>query len=288
MKRIFLFCTITFTSLSFFSSVSFGQCSDAGVCQIGHITNNSDEQLLNISLSYKNGYSGKEDDVTFSSFQLDTRYDLFKGSTIRFVVPYNLQSGPVGNINGLGDLLISWSQKLLAYEASSLSASFGVKLATGNENKEPTLPQIYQPGLGSNDFIFALDYSYEKFGFGAGYQLSGGRNDNEIIKLKRGDDLLIRASYLFAIDYFKITPNLIFIKQLSTSSISDFSSQDYIEVKGSDQSQLNFLTLIQYDLNENYALFSEVAIPFLKRDVNVDGLKRAYTASFGLRLSIEN
>jgi hypothetical protein len=286
MKRIFLFCIITFTSLSFFSSLSFGQCSDAGVCQIGQITNNSDEQLLNISLSYKNGYSGKEDDVTFSSFQLDSRYDLFKGSTIRFVVPYNLQSGPGGDVNGLGDLLISWSQELLSNETSSLSASAGVKLATGNENKEPTLPQIYQPGLGSNDLIFTIDYGYGNFGFGAGYQLSGGRNDNEVLKLKRGDDLLIRASYLFAIDYFKITPNLIFIKQLSVSSISDFSSQDYIEVEGSDQAQLNFLTVIQYNFNENYALFGEVAIPFLKRDVNVDGLKRAYTASFGIRFII--
>ena len=288
MKRIFLYSIIAITFLSIFPNFSFGQCSDAGVCQIGHMPDNDNGQMLNISLSYKNGYSGKEDDVAFSSFQLDARYDPFKGSTVKLLVPYNLQSGPLGDVNGLGDLLVSWSQELLSNETSMLSASAGVKLATGDENKEPTLLQIYQPGLGSNDFIFTLDYNYENFSFGTGYQLSGGRNDNELLKLKRGDDILVRASYLFSIDYFRIIPNLLFIKQLSNSSILDFTSQNenYIEIEGSDQSQLNLLVLIQYDLNENYSLFSEAAIPFLKRDINIDGLKRAYTASFGIRFML--
>jgi hypothetical protein len=286
MKKRFLHFIFISVFISLFPILSFGQCSDAGVCQIGYMAGSNEEQMLNISLLYKNGHSGKEDDVAFNSFQLDARYDLFKGSTIKILVPYNLQSGPAGDVNGLGDLVLSWSQELLSNEASTLSASAGVKLATGDENKEPTLPQIYQPGLGSNDFIFTLDYNYENLGIGAGYQLSGGRNDNETLELKRGDDLLIRASYLFSIDYFRITPNLIFIKQLSNSSILDFSSQNYIDVERSDQSQLNFLTLIQYGLNENYVLFSEVAIPFLKRDINVDGLKRSYTASFGIRFII--
>jgi hypothetical protein len=290
MKNRFLRFIFITAIMSFFPITSFGQCSDAGVCQIGHIISDNKENQLDISLLYKNGYSGKDNDVSFSSFQLAAQYRLFGSSTIGFVMPYNLQSGPGGDVNGPGDLLISWSQGLLLNGTNALSASIGVKLATGDENKEPTLPQIYQPGLGSNDFLFAVNYNYEKFGLGIGYQLSGGRNDNEILRLKRGDDLLIRASYLFTLDYFQITPNLIFIKQLSTSSILDPGSENenFIEIEGSDQSQLNFLTIIQYNLNEDYALFSEIAIPFLKRDVNVDGLKRAYTASFGIKLSIEN
>ncbi len=280
--RIYFFCSFIFPAL--FSNISFSQCSDAGICQLGHLVDGK-EQQLNISLSYKNGYSGKEDGVSFHSFQLDTRYELFNGSILSLLVPYNIQSGPGGDVNGIGDLLLGWTQELFSNEISSLSASIGTRLATGDENKEPALPQVYQPGLGSNDLIFTIDYNYNKFGFGAGYQLAGGRNDKEGIGLERGDDLILRANYFFAIDYFQITPQLIFIKRLSKSTVLDLNAtnENFVEVDGSDISQLNLLTLIQYDLNESYALFSEAAIPFLKREVNVDGLKRAYTVSFGLR-----
>ena len=49
--------------------------------------------------------------------------------------------------------------------------------------------------------------------------------------------------------------------------------------------QINFLASVQYDLNENYSLTGELAIPFLKREVNVDGLKRAYSFSVGFKIS---
>ncbi|OGU71265.1 MAG: hypothetical protein A2V93_01395 [Ignavibacteria bacterium RBG_16_34_14] len=287
MNRTIIYFFIFFTFLSSFSVLNFAQCSDAGVCQLGHLADEKEEQL-NISVTYKNGYSGKEDDVSFNSIQLETTYELFNNSTVKILLPYNFKSGPGGNVKGIGDLIISWTQELFSNEASSLNASLGAKLATGDENKEHSLPQIYQPGLGSNDFIFTVDYNNNNFGFGTGYQLAGGRNDKEGLRLKRGDDLLLKASYLFSSEYFKIIPQLIFIKRLSKSSILDINSpgENFIEVDKSDQSQFNLLALVQYNLNENYDFFSEVAIPLLKREVNVDGLTRTYTVSFGMRFII--
>jgi len=287
MRRTIFIYLITLLFLSIFSISNFAQCSDAGICQLGHLVDDGEKQHLNISVSYKNGYSEKENDVSFQSFQLDTHYDLFKRSTIGFIIPYNIQSGPDGSVNGIGDLLLIWTQELFFDETSSLNASVGIKLATGDENKNPSLPQVYQPGLGSNDLIFTIDYNYDKIGFGLGYQLAGGRNDKERIRLKRGDDLLVRTFYIISFDDFSVIPQLLLIKRLSKSSVLDLNStgENFVEVDKSDQSQLNLLALLQYNLNENYAFFSEVAIPFLKRKVNVDGLTRAYTASIGLRVS---
>lgn len=170
----------------------------------------------------------------------------------------------------------------------SLDATIGVRFATGDENKEPLLPQIYQNGLGTNDVIFAVNYYYDKIGFGAGYQLAGGRNDNAVTRLKCGDDLLIRTSYLFSLEDFSIIPQLLFIKRLSKSSILDTNStnESFIEVDKSDQSQLNLLIQLQYEMSRNFALIADGAIPFINREVNVDGLTRAYTFSLGAKYKL--
>jgi len=285
-KIIFYFCIIFFTKEL---TTTYAQCSDAGVCQLGSVSHGEERKSI-LQISYNNGYSGKDDDVTFHSIHFTAQYSFFAESYFNLIVPYNFQSGPRGNVNGIGDLIVSWNQELISSESSILNVSAGIKLATGDENLEPLLPQVYQPGLGSTDFIFALDYHYENFNFGAGYQLAGGRNDKTGIKLKRGDDLMFRSSYSLLFNSFSLTPQFLFIKRLSKSTILDpgfMGSENFIEVDGSDQSQLNFITSVQYDLTENYAVTFEAAIPFLQRDVNVDGLKRAYTASIGMKFLIE-
>ena len=269
------------------SHESFAQCSDAGVCQLGSQSVNVEKGTsLDVSVSYKFGSSGKDDDVKFHSLQLNGSYGLLENSSIQFLIPYNFQSGPAGNVNGVGDLILSWNQKLLSDENSSLSASIGAKLATGSDNKNSLL-QVYQSGLGSNDLLFTLSYSYKNINLGAGYQLAGERNDNKL-RLKRGDDFLLRGEYQFSFGEIKILPQLLFIKRLSKSSIIDFNSptEKFIEVDKSNQAQLNLLTALQYDFGGVYSLIGEFAIPFLKREVNVDGLTRVLSALVGVRFSI--
>ena len=184
MIKTFLYCVLSLAFFSLISIPSYAQCSDAGICQLGNLNYEKMEKQIDLSLSYKNGYSGKEDDVVFHSFQLGINYELFEGSSLGLLIPYNLQSGPAGNVKGIGDLIISWTRKIISGNTSTLNASVGVKLATGDVNKEPLLPIVYQPGLGSNDLLFAVDYYYKNFGIGAGYQLAGKRNEKENIKLK--------------------------------------------------------------------------------------------------------
>lgn len=285
--KIFSLLILFFISGNIFKSIS--QCSDAGVCSIGHLADDTNNKLISITAAYKFGSSGKEDDVKYHSFQLGAVYNVLEKTSLQFSIPYNLQTGSLGDVNGIGDLSVGVTQNLFSNENSMLDASIGAKFATGDDNKD-NLPMAYQSGLGSNDFIFALNYSYNQIGFGVGYQLAGGRNENTLTKLKRGDDLLLRASYNFLIDQFTIKPQILFIKRFSESSIVNSASmtpmETYIDVEKSDQTQVNLLTEVHYEINKNYSLFVDVAVPFIRREVNVDGLTRSFSAALGVIFSI--
>ena len=264
------------------------QCSDAGVCSVGHTMGEDNDNILNLNLGYKFGSSGKEDEVKYHSFQFGAVYNFLEKTSLQLAIPYNIQSGPLGDVNGIGDLLISITHNIIETNNSNLDASIGAKFGTGDDNTD-NLPMAYQSGLGSNDILLALNYTYMNLGFGVGYQLAGGRNNN-FIRLERGDDLLVRASYNLILDQIRITPQLLFIQRLAESSILDTSStsstETFVEVDNSDQTQLNFLTTFLYQINENYSLFADFAIPFIKREVNVDGLTRSFSASLGVQINI--
>lgn len=285
----FIILFIILIAASAYMFKDYAQCSDAGVCSVGgHSMEQESRSPFIISASYKFGLSGKDDDVKYHLFQLGTVYNVLESTSLQLSIPYNIQSGPLGEINGIGDLLISITQKLLSEEKSSLNVSIGAKLATGDDSKN-NLPMAYQSGLGSNDFIFAINYSYESIGIGLGYQLAGSRNNN-LIKLKRGDDLLIRATYIILLDKFTINPQLLFIKRLAKSNtvnnLSMAPIETFVDVANSDQTQFNLLTQVQYQINSNYSLIADFAVPFIKREVNVDGLTRAFSASAGVMISI--
>jgi hypothetical protein len=286
MKRSFIASAFLIV-VNFYSVDNFAQCSDAGICQLGtHLTEGAEKKPVNLSVLYKYGYSGKDEKVQFSSFVLEGSYNLFDNSSFQVRIPYNIQSDPAGSVNGMGDLILSWNQKLLLNKSSFFNASLGVKLATGKDNKD-NLPQVYQSGLGTNDVLVGINYWYGKINIGAGYQLSGGRNDN-IRRLKKGDDILLRTSYILSFDLLSITPQFLYIQPLVKSSILgpvSASGENFVEVDKSDKPQLNLLTELKYKVEENINLMGDFAIPFFKREVNVDGLTRAFSASVGLSYS---
>ena len=81
---------------------------------------------------------------------------------------------------------------------------------------------------------------------------------------------------------------LLIIKRLGKSSVLDTTSttESFVEEEDSDQLQINFLLNAVYQFSENYSLFIEAAVPFLKREVNVDGLTRAFSAAIGINFRI--
>ncbi|RPI64944.1 MAG: hypothetical protein EHM44_02185, partial [Ignavibacteriales bacterium] len=112
------------------SVLLIAQCSDAGVCSVGHTMDEDSDNIFNLNVGYKFGSSSNEDDVKFHSFQLGAVYNVLEKTSLQMSMPYNVQSGPLGDVNGVGDLLISVTQNFISHNNSSLDASIGAKFAT--------------------------------------------------------------------------------------------------------------------------------------------------------------
>ncbi|MEX0602037.1 MAG: hypothetical protein WD295_01765, partial [Bacteroidota bacterium] len=80
-----------------------------------------------------------------------------------------------------------------------------------------------------------------------------------------------------------LTAELLFVKRLHRSSVRNpIPAGGFVELPGSDQSQINILLRGALPLGEEYILNCSVAVPLLKRTVNVDGLTRALSLSVTL------
>lgn len=264
----------------------FTQCSDAGVCSIGHRP--SAGLSHSISFAYSFGRSGTPDDLSFHSAELAAEIGITKGSRLSFSIPFSAQSGPLGSTSGAGDIIALWSQQLLSENGFSLGLQGGVKLATGSANAGG-LPQAYQSGLGTTDLIVGINAQRDAWGFALGYQLTGGRSKNSLTRLQRGNDLLLRAGYTVQLEQIDLTFEALFIKRLQESSVLTSPAgqpETFGTIPNSDQTQLNFVARVTHPLSETLHLKGFAAIPTLKRDVNVDGLKRSLVLSAALSVSL--
>jgi hypothetical protein len=263
----------------------FAQCSDAGICAIG--TDNHSKDLndkYRFDMKYKYGYSGKTDSVSFHSVNVALSYQIFEYLTLDITVPYNVQSGPLGTVQSNGDPIILLGTMLYSDRSRKMQGQIGGRFTLGNDN-EKNLPQVYQSSLGSNDLLLGINASNNSWIASIGYQVAGKRNTN-ITQLKRGDELFAKIGYLYETSAeLSFTPSLIFIHQVGESSVvSKEQSTTISSVNGSAQSQLNLSLNARYELSKTTALASQFAMPFLKREVNVDGLTRVVSLSIGLEL----
>lgn len=266
----------------FDSAIIRAQCSDAGACVIGHRLQSPKHQ---VGVTYVFGKSGKNDDLTFHTGRLEGDFSLLERSRLSFEIPYSSQSGSLGTVSGIGDPIIVWNQTLYREMVSTLLLHLGLKLSIGDANSG-NLPQAYQSTLGTSDVLVGFTYEYDAWSASVVYQLSRGRSDNNLTRLRRGDDILARAGYRFDLQEAQIAGEILAIKRLEESSVRNLAStrpDDFVDVPKSDQFQINLQGRLLYPLGERYNLQILAAIPLLKRDVNIDGLKRSF--SFSLSLS---
>jgi hypothetical protein len=203
------------------------------------------------------------------------------------MLPINSQTGPRGSAGGIGDAIVMWGQSLVEQDDLQFDVQLGARLATGNANGEPTLPQWYQSGFGSNDILAGTSAKFGVFDAAIAGQFPLGRSSNVITRLKRGNDILLRGGYTYATGRLVIHPSLLLIKRFGESSIANpnpASGPAFINVPGSDQTQVNVLADASFRFSEAYSFNAGIAIPLLKREVNVDGLTRALTITTGLSL----
>lgn len=274
-------------AVTIINNLSFTQCSDAGICSVGE---HKGEKNHAVSWGVTYGTSGKDDDINFYSIKLSGMFSpfsategFFQSSSFVVEAPFNIQKGPLGSVNGLGDLTILFNQPVYKSDFD-LIMTIGAKIATANVDAN-SLPQAYQSGLGTNDLLFGLTLVYESLHFSAGYQKTNGRSSNSLTRLKRGDDLLLKAGYQFKLDDLTLSPELLYIQRIGESSVivPSVMNETFISIPGSDQNQLNLLVNINYHLSEDYSIKAGFALPFIKRKINVDGLTRKFSSGVELQ-----
>ncbi|MBE0645422.1 MAG: hypothetical protein IH600_15165 [Bacteroidetes bacterium] len=266
------------------------QCSDAGACAIGAMHGESDVEVPRhqAAVRYIFGSSGKPEEISYHSILFEGSVEVFSGARVSARLPYMVVDAPPGSISGIGDLTVLWDQRLWQDDGMELRAQGGVKLPTGEDNAKG-LPQLYQTGLGTTDLLLGLSLDAAPWNAAIGYQYSDGRSENSRTRLQRGDDLFARAGYRTVVNDFGLGLEVIAIQRLALSSVINLEAEGldrFISVPGSDQLQVNLLGSASTPLADNLRLALLAAIPLLKRDVNIDGLKRALTVSVGLELGI--
>lgn len=263
------------------------QCSDAGVCAVSLTSADARAKEVNtFSIGYTLGKSGMPDDVGYNSLVAGISVSPRNGSRLTLTLPFGSNSGPLGRVTGVGDILAVWDENLYSSkENASLNVQIGCRIPTGASNAGSGLPMAYQLGLGSFDVLLGAGVSADGMMGGIGYQIAGSRNENEKVRLSRGDQFLVWGGYETRLEGVGLVPWVMITKQLRESSIADQYSEagQFRNVPESDQLQVNVALEAIYELDSS--LFLEVfgALPLLQRNVNVDGLKRALTVSAGCK-----
>jgi len=291
MKNFILFGFVIILSAA---QHSYSQCSDAGICILGRKNKTElKEELNSVSLGYKFGSSGKdadingaENDLIFNSVIFDADLSVSPVSHLSASIPFTVIEGPLGTNSGVGDLIILYNHSFTIKKKHNLTISVGGKATLGDVNTIDSLPQRYMPGLGTNDLIAGATYSYSSYRVSAAYQKPFGRSANFKTRLKRGDDFLFRAGYSQQFGLLSINAEIITILRVQKSSIlasvDSSGFETYTDIEGSNGPQVNLLASVGYRVSDKFLLTIEAAIPFLQRDYNYDGLKRALTAGFSV------
>jgi len=261
------------------------QCSDAGVCSVGH---RFPQRQSTFSAEYLFGRTSKADDITIHTLRLNALLPLFSRSTLAMSIPYSGQSGPLGSVSGIGDLTVVWMQELWSAGGFRWSANLGARIALADVNAGH-LPQAYQSGLGTNDLLAGFACQNDKWNIALGYQLSRGRSANIATRLRRGDDILFSVGYSDSLGALRTTGEVLAIKRLGTSSVVNMLSASplpsFQDVPNSAQSQINLVARADYPLSQVVTARLAIAVPLLKREVNVDGLTRSLTLTAGFAYS---
>ncbi len=260
------------------------QCSDAGVCSFGGGHDTPSHQL---SFDFGTGKSDKVDDISFLAVKVTGDIQILEKSRLTIAVPFTRQSGPAGTTSGIGDLIVAWNQRFTDGKGVIVEGQIGARLPTGKVDNSG-LPQRYQNGLGTTDLLVGVNLTSGPWSAGAGVQVPFGRSENPFDRLKRGQDVMLRAGYTQAFGPFSLNAEVIGIKRFGLSSVRDTAVQTerFVDVAGSDQGQVNIVIAPGWALSDVLHIQAAGALPLLQREINIDGLKRVFTASLGVRLML--
>lgn len=229
---------VLLASLLFFCHQLQAQgCSDAGVCTIGNFNNPVDTlrktRRQEIDFVYTSATHGKNE--RYYSPQLNYRNIAKNGSFFELRLPLNTIKDKSNGLStsGIGDLMVTYNSKL-SIKNLNLRYSVGFRVsfsdaAKGDHLTSATYPMYLQPGLGTTDFVVAINYDFCKYlSLGTGIQApifqynkneqnlyTSGIYNTVLQNFRRQPDALLKLTGHYAVGKFKINGGALAIFHLA-------------------------------------------------------------------------
>ena len=310
MRKIIALLSVTVFACSFNKANAQG-CSDAGVCTIHAIKNNTEGESgsgktkneLVIGFAFGKGERETNDYTTSVEY---TR-SLSKQTSVTGKLNFSAVSGELANTTGLGDLFLSVNHAFDIKKAWQKSFIVGVKIPFDDANIIKNgiyLPMPYQTSLGTTDLVLGLNFIKNSFGATIAVQqplkpTNGNRflpqdySLNELAskylptnKFVRKGDVLLRFSYDIKLNNkkFSIRPSLLSIYHEANDTYLD-ASNTRREIAKSNGFTLNAVAFADYKVNKKSSFELGLGTPFVVRTNRPDGLTRSLVASLDYKIN---
>jgi len=310
MRKITMLLTLAVFA-SGLNIVNAQGCSDAGVCTIHAIKNNTESEggadktknEVVVGFSFGKGERKTNDYTTAVEY---TRR-LTKQTSVTGKINFSAVTGELANTTGLGDLFLSVNHAFDIKKAWQKSFIAGIKVPLGNADIIKNgiyLPMPYQTSLGTTDLVLGLNFIKNSFGATIAVQQPlKPTNSNRFLpsdyplnaltakylptnKFVRKGDVLLRFSYNIKLDNkkFTIRPSLLSIYHEANDTYLD-EANTRKEIAKSSGLTLNGIVFADYKLNAKSSFELGVGTPFVVRTNRPDGLTRSVVASLDYRIN---
>lgn len=278
-------------------------CSDAGFCTMGamkpdqHYSKAIDIKLRSIGVGQYIGLTRFQDVILV--YTSDVTIGINEKTGVQIKLPYQFTFGSLANTNGIGDISLSATHRIVSTSTFDIMATVGTKLPTGQDDKSidgKPLAMYYQPGLGTYDIIFGASLLSRKWLVSFGYQQALNKNDNEFkwgpwvgtdrekealryptsVKLKRGIDVMNRVERNFRFANYNFNIGLLTIYRINKDTRISPQTGERVEADKSNGPAITLLTGFGYHFSVKSSIKIGLGFRLVKREINPDGLSREF------------
>ena len=283
-------------------------CSDAGVCTIHSIKNNTgtgdDDKDNDISVGFAFGKG--ERNISYYTPYIEYTRSLTSRTSLTAKASFAFISGELANTNGLSDLFVSVNHAFDTKGKWQKSFIAGLKIPFDRSDiikDGKHLPMPYQTSLGTTDLVLGINYIRNAFGITLAVQQPlRSINGNHFLpenypanslaqqylptnEFSRKGDALLRFSYNYKLaEKLSIRPSLLGIYHLANDSYLD-ANKIRMTIPNSNGLTLNGNLFLDYAFNNRNGLELSVGTPFIIREKRPDGLTRSIVASVEYKFS---
>lgn len=310
MNKLIKGSLVLVASVFAISNIHAQGCSDAGVCSIHSIKNNTEgnsgddngKNEIGVGISFGKG----ERSVSYYTPYVEYTRSLSNQTSVTGRLGYSAISGELANTTGFNDLFLSVNHAYGVKGKWKKSFVVGLKIPFDKADIIEDgihLPMPYQTSLGTTDIVLGLNFIRKSFGATVALQQPlTSANGNRFLpgdypatpltleylpsnRFIRKGDVLLRTSYNFDIDKkFSIRPSLLGIYHINNDSYEDLNKARRL-IYNSDGLTLNGNLFFDYKLNGGSSFELSVGTPFIIRDKRPDGLTRSFVAALEYHFS---